>query len=854
MAEKNMRLRVILDLADKALAPLKRISQGSTDTAATLKAAREQLKQLDATQKAVGAFRETRSGLGETEAKLQAAREQVKQLALQFNQAGVPTKAMTTAMAAARTEANQLGAKFNSQQQHLQQLRDKLQAAGISTKNLAEHDRQLRASMAATRLDIAKQTQALKQQAEMQQRVAGIKQAQSANVASRGDARGALLDGVALTTTLVAPIKMAVDFESSIADVAKVMDFGDDENGLQKLSKSAIDLSKTLPMAAKDIAQIMALGGQSGLSSADLLGGNGAVGFTEHAIKMGTAFGMTAEEAGTSMAKMKSAFGMSIPEVATLTDKINLLGNTGAANEKQILNILTRVGPLGAVAGVASGEIAALGSTLAGMGVAEEVAATGIQNLMLSLVAGEAATKGQREALKKLGLDSVKIAKGMQKDATGTMLGVFEKLQGLKDYEQASVMTQLFGKESIKAIAPMLTQLDTLKENFQKVNDTTRYAGAVNTEYAARAATTANQLQLAKNQAAAMGITLGNALLPALNDVLKIGMPWINQLTGLAQAYPGVTKAIVMGVAALMLFKIAAIAGAYAFTFIRGAVLSVKAVMLAARMGWMLYTGAMVASTATSKAAIVMSKGLAAAQWLVNAAMSANPIGLLIIAIGLLIAAGVLLWKNWDEVVAGAKLVWQDLSNFLGNLWTSIAATASTAWSSMVQNFTQFGSWIIDGIINGITARLTALKDAVIGAAGQAASWFKEKLGIASPSKVFTQFGGWISEGAANGIEAGQASVRAAALAMAGAAMVPATAATDMAGQGPAPAVSAAPAIVPKATVAPAAPAGGNTYSITIQAAPGMDPNAIARAVAAELDKRERAASARRRSALYDTN
>ena len=135
----------------------------------------------------------------------------------------------------------------------------------------------------------------------------------------------------------------------------------------------------------------------------------------------------------------------------------------------------------------------------------------------------------------------------------------------------------------------------------------------------------------------------------------------------------------------------------------------------------------------------------------------------------------------------------------------------------------------------------------------QAANWFKEKLGIASPSKVFTQFGGWISEGAAKGIEAGQASVRAASVAMAAAALAPATAATGGAGStGPAPTVGAAPVIMAKAPAPAAAPAGGNTYTITIQAAPGADPKAIARAVAAELDKRERAAAGRSGGAMYD--
>lgn len=845
MADKNLRVSIMLQMAEKVLGPLKNISQGSNETAQTLKAAREQLKQLNNQQAALGNFEKHTMAMRESSNQLKVMQQNLQML----QTTGTGSTAQIQQHQAAIEKQT---TKFKEQQATVLKLRTNLTNLGIT--NVSNAQQRMGADIAATTARIKSQTDAFKAQADMQRRAAQIKSSQDANVAARGNARGALLDGVALAATLAAPIKMAVDFESSMADVAKVMDFGDDKNGLAKLSQSAIALSKTLPMAAKDIAQIMALGGQSGLNSAELLGGAGKVGFAEHAIKMGTAFGMTAEEAGTSMAKMKSAFGMSIPEVATLTDKINLLGNTGAANEKQILNIVTRVGPLGAVAGVASGEIAALGSTLAGMGVQEEVAATGIQNFMLALTSGASATKKQREMLKDLGLESTQVAKSMQTDATGTMLKVLESVKRLPKHEQAAALTEMFGKESIKAIAPLLTQLDTLKENFGKVNDATKYGGAVNAEYAARAATTSNQLQLAKNQMSAMGITLGNALLPAINDVLQIVTPWLGQITALAAAYPGVTKAIVMGAAALMVFKIAAIAGAYAFTFLRGAWLAGQAVLFTLRTAWMLHTGALVAGTAASKTAMVISKALTAAQWLFNAAMSANPIGLFIIAILGLVAAGLLLWRNWDQVVAGATALWQTFGTFLSGLWASIASTASTAWAGMVQSFTQFGGWIIDGVIGGITGRLSALKDTIVGVAGQAASWFKEKLGIASPSKVFTQFGGWISEGAAQGIEAGQAGVRAAAVALAGTAMLPVAQAES---SSPAAAATPIAAIAPAAARvagggASAAPAAGNTYQITIHAAPGMDEKALARLVAAEIDRRDRATGARRKSAMHD--
>lgn len=47
---------------------------------------------------------------------------------------------------------------------------------------------------------------------------------------------------------------------------------------------------------------------------------------------------------------------------------------------------------------------------------------------------------------------------------------------------------------------------------------------------------------------------------------------------------------------------------------------------------------------------------------------------------------------------------------------------------------------------------------------------------------------------------------------------------------------------------------GGAAISIVINAAPGMDPQAVAKAVAAELDRRERDKAGRRNSAMSDTD
>ena len=100
----------------------------------------------------------------------------------------------------------------------------------------------------------------------------------------------------------------AVKFESSMADVRKVVDFDSPEQ-FKQMGKDILDLSTRIPMAAEGLAQIVAAGGQSGIDRDELLG------FAESAAKMGVAFDITAEQAGDMMAKWLTAFKMGQSDV-----------------------------------------------------------------------------------------------------------------------------------------------------------------------------------------------------------------------------------------------------------------------------------------------------------------------------------------------------------------------------------------------------------------------------------------------------------------------------------------------------------------------------------------------------------
>ncbi len=484
---------------------------------------------------------------------------------------------------------------------------------------------------------------------------------------------GDLVGGGALAAPFIAGAKAAIDFESQMADVRKVVDF-DTPKQFAEMGEDILKMSDRLPMAANDIAKLVAAGGQAGIARQDLKL------FAEDAMKMGVAFDQSADQSGDMMAKWRTSFKMTQGEVVALADKINYLSNNGAANAQQISDIVTRIGPLGSIAGVTSGQIAALGATMAGVGVEQEVAATGIKNFMVALTAGKSATKQQQAGMKELGLSSTKLAASMQKDAQGTMLTVLQQISKLDKTRQVAAFNVLFGKESMGAIAPLLANLDLLKKNFNMVGDASQYTGSMQKEYEARAATTANQLQLLNNQATHAGVALGNALLPQINASARGMMPLINKVTDFVSRNTGMVRAL--------------LGAAVGFTTLKLAVM-----------------GASVALKVMSFVA------------------SASPVGLIVRGIAL--AAGLII-ANWDAIGPYFKKLWETIGPYFDAgwalfqkvfRWTPLGMVINN-WGPVVQWFQDMWAKlkpIIEWFTDGASETVAAANAAQWGAGGYGA-------------------------------------------------------------------------------------------------------------------------------------
>lgn len=533
--------------------------------------------------------------------------------------------------------------------------------------------------------------------------------------------------GTAVATVAVASAKKAIEFESTMADVAKVVDGLRDQNGAftksyYEMSDALLNMSKSIPMTADALGQIMASAGQAGIASEDLTK------FTETAAKMGVAFDTTAEQAGEWMATWRTALNLSQTQVTALGDQLNYLGNTTSENALKLSEVVTRVGALGQTAGLSAGEVAALAASMPG--VTAEISATGIKSMMIAMTAGASATSKQATVLQQLGFTASDMANRMQTDAKGAIIDLLGAIKKLPAAEQTAALSQYFGKESVSSIAPLLKNLDYLQQQFAKVGDAAAYSGSMEAEYAVRADTTANKLQLMQNKLAVLQVQIGNKILPYVNDALdelsanvlpEVGAEldvivpniinatkwlWEHRSAVIAVGIAiGGTVAISKGISTVTTIYKGATA---AVKLLRAAQLKTKIETVALTAQIRAHTFAMKASAAASKAAAKAQKAFAAGMKFIK-----SPVGIAVIAITALIAAGVWLYKNWDTVKAKAA----QLGAKISGIWTKINTAVTTAIAAISSRFPALGA-VLSGLwksVQDVWGNIKAIFSNIIG-------------------------------------------------------------------------------------------------------------------------------------------
>lgn len=333
----------------------------------------------------------------------------------------------------------------------------------------------------------------------------------------------------AVGTSITSMAQPAIKFESAMADVKKVVDFKTPE-GFKNLSKDILELTRTLPMTAEELAAITASGGQLGVAEQDLKE------FTTTIAKMSVAFDMSAEQSGDSMAKLANVYKIPISKIGNLGDAINELSNSSPAKASDIVNTLGRIAGVSKDFGLTENAAAALANTFISLGKSPEVASTAINRMLTSLNTADKGGKKFQAALKEVGISAKQLKKNIAKDGQEAIVDFLKRVEKLPKAKRTGVLVDLFGKEYADDVSSIAGNVDLLEKSIKTLQDTDengkpKYLGSMEKEFAARSATTENNLQLLKNGFNEIGITLGSSLLPIINNVVNAVKPLVHSFS-----------------------------------------------------------------------------------------------------------------------------------------------------------------------------------------------------------------------------------------------------------------------------------------------------------------------------------
>lgn len=814
----KLRLEVILSAVDKVSGPLQKITTGSKATADAIKNTATALKAMERQSSALANFEKERDQLDYARSALDQAR----------------------AMGAKRAIIQQLTSDYEKQLNVMKNLQAQMASKGFGDATLSQES--LRRSIRESNAQLDAQRRKFEQQEQVEKRLHALREKHSSDMARLGMrgamAAGAMVAGRQGMNLMGKPVTAYADAETASSQLSAAMMRADGTvpPEFTKVNELAERLGDKLPGTTADFINMMTMLQRQGMSTQTILGGMG-----EAAAYLGVQLKMPVTEAAEFAAKMQDATQTAEGDLMGLMDTIQRAFYLGV-DPTNMLNGFSSVGSVMPYLGKKGLEAS---NMLAPMLVMMD------QTSMKGESAGNAIRKIVQMSMnaEKLGkANKMLVGTGMQLqfyDKKGHFAGfdnLFAQLEKLKSIDnqvtRIAVMKKLFGDddETHKVLNAFMDKgkagYDEIVAKLQAQADLRM---RVNEELKTLAAVT----EAAQGSFTNLLKDLGATIAPELKALIG----WLGETAASvgkwARENPRVVKTLMLlaaGAAALM-----TVVGGLGVALV--AVLGPLAIVrfLTGRFA----LGLLAASTGAAGAASGVGLLGRAAGWLATgwAALRTMGVGGVFQAMGAAMASP----ARWLGVLGGGVgAVWRLLTAFAranpvaAAVLGLVGALAGlyAKWDEIKAAFDagewmKLGAAIWEGIEWGLNAATMGMYGVIKGLVATAWRAAKSGLGLG---------------GAGDGKEEAPAErkARTVAATAALAAALPLTAAAA-----PAPLDNYQPMLIaPRAQAAP----GGNTTTnqITIHAAPGMDEKAVARAVTFEMDRRERAKSARVASQLHD--
>ena len=767
-------LKAELDAMQPALqqqsAALRRANTEVTRTGDSYRAAKIALEQMRAelkataqpTQAQVDALKRAQQAAEQARGSWKAAKDAAKTLATDLKQAESAAREKSKALQQAEQAAARAGQQFRRERETLRGMRDELRASGTDTRNLANEQRRLEQQLART--------------AEQQRQLARIRQARGENDQRRADSRGQLFDAMAIGMTAMVPIKAFAEAEDAATQlkVAMMGAGGTVSEDFGKVKAMADELGRTLPGTTaqfQDMARILI---QKGLDPKAVLGGAGEataklailtkVSFSESADAI-SVFQDSMQVADKDMVsaadQMQRLYNVGM-KISDIREGFKAMGPALSYVKKTGIDAVKELAPLLAITDAAGMDAGSAGNAY------NKIIRGSVDKKKVGKANAELAGTGIK-------LNFVD-AKG-NFAGISHMVDELMKIKNLSDQQRKTVIEKIFGsdKEVAEALDAMMkagnSGIAAMKEKLDK-------QASLRERIKAQLGTMKNVADATGGSINAFLVNIGEALAPAVMAGLEGVGKIADVLTELTSAFPGATSAIVTGAVALGALKVASIVSGFGMTFLTGASLALQERMLLLKMNIaaanaqlrVMATSALASATAgisslRARLAALSWSGMiggarqaAASLWtMTGAALAAAWSGMATLGSRLVWVAGNPMQAARMGFSMITAQVWRMNAAMLANpIGLVIAAVAAAAF--MIYKYWQYISAAFTGFIDGVRSGLgpaLPMFDALAEAVGKVFNWFSELLSPVQASS--TELAAATEAGKSFGVIVGQA-------------------------------------------------------------------------------------------------
>lgn len=438
-------------------------------------------------------------------------------------------------------------------------------------------------------------------------------------------------------------IQAFASFDQAMANTTSITRGTQEE--LEQLRVVAEEIGRDFPVSAQAAADGMYQLASAGLAANDIMELTPQI--MKASIAAGTDFATTAK----LVTAVQDSWGKSNDEVNQTTDVLLNTVKSFKTTLPELAISMQFAATQAAALGVPVETVAASIGQLRQAGLDASIAGTGLRMVMIKIAASTSATEGPLLILK----ESLARNSDGTLNFTQTMANLNTALADTDPIERQGVLTQIFGARAASA-ATILTRESAELENLStKMTE----AGAVAAAYEIQAEGAANQLQIMNSKYEEQQRILGEKLLPAqiaIIDAQTDALELMNKLPGKTEDY-----AIAAGMVASKMTS-----ALMPILLLTTAMRGLNFTLIKTAASWVLKKIAMVADTVATGAA-------ATAQWALNAAMLANPVGLVIVAIASLVAMVILVTTQYDNMTTSLKSLTVGLLYFMGPIGATIA-------------------------------------------------------------------------------------------------------------------------------------------------------------------------------------